>query len=428
MANLFEIDPNGIPEFVVPDYFGKEGLSSPLVEDVTVQSPQKIVHSQVARTDQAEKLEDTTPEETPVSDRDPLRLAAPFVLAASVYTNPKILDFGSGDGERAAVLQQNFPGADVTPYDPMPLSGSPLAGMKLKDCRAKYDVIILSQVLHHVVTKDPVRWLIKLKSLLSPKGMIVVREDIWSGLLAQWNQLDYCHSKYHDHLGPVCFLTRPTLLSIFARAGLFYVPVEPPDNFPLFRARGYRGQVYHFTPDETKSFSRYQELMLKLTANATRLRHSMLNDERRPEKYRPLFDQAADSGPIPYACLDYIRDTTKPHAAQIHYVRKYGMERFATQALVTDPSRGKAPDDGSPWACKVYLLTVATLLHDGKSPTHGEVMKAISARTISNVVPVKKADGKLALAYLVHCDVLVHTEHGISPGPKYSAYLATYKR
>lgn len=362
-------------------------------------------------------------------DRDPLRLAAPFVLSITMYDKPRVWDVGSGDGERARVLERELPGTEVVAYDPSPFSASEYSGLAIRDIKSKFDVILLSQVLHHLVCSDPVLWVKSLVAHLAPKGVVVVREDIWNGESSHWRSLDSAHSKYHDNLGPVCFVTRSYLLRIFAQAGLIMVPAVPPDNFPMLRARGYRGQVYHFCVDTTKSMSDYYSMQKRLSANYSRLRDTMLNSALRPEHYKPLYEEGCNPAPFQIPYIRYLRDHASDAVTHFEEVRKYGMTRFMDQAEDVPPNADPNCPSVQDFTDKFFLLAMATInTRNRRSVSLEDVLKHVSCRDDSPTQPLAREHAKLAAQRLEDRKIIVRRGIYYEPGPNYMAAVNSRAR
>jgi len=362
--------------------------------------------------------------------RDPLRKLAPFVLACTVYHRPRILDYGSGDGFLSQAIKTYIERSSVVPYDGSVFSASPFSGLTLSDLKTKFDVIVLNQVLHHLVCRDPIGWARQLSSLLGPMGIIVVREDIWNGTVGHWNDLNSAHDKYHDNMNSACFTTRNHLIRTFAAAGLMMLPVLPPDDYPLLRARGYRGQVYHFCADTTKSMSVYYGVLKRLTANYQRLQNTMYNARKMPDDYGPLYAEGNRPGPLHLSYLSYMRDNPSKYVTQVEELQKYGMTRFMGQpdtrwtgSTGSEAYRQQLGDE------KYVLLTIATLVDNSSAPVALEqVLRHMNSRPDTQVIPTTRVAAKLAIERLIQKRVIQLTGKQYSPGPEYTRYLTEASR
>jgi len=335
------------------------------------------------------------------------------------------LDYGSGDGQRARVLQEQFPHARVVPYDLSYFSASTASGLQLSDLKGMFDVIILNQVLHHLICRDPVVWARGLADRLSPTGVVVVREDIWNGDSTHWRTLDEAHDKYHDGMNRPAFLTRNYLIRCMAEAGLMFLPAVPPDNYPIMRARGFRGQVYHFCRDVSKSMDTYYGTLKRLVANFQRLRDTVLNAQQRPDNYAPLYQEGAKPGPLPISYVSYMRDRDDKFFTQVDEVQKYGLTRFMGQADLRVPWESLPESEKQAYDEKFLLLAFATVAN-GRSDgvTMSVVLSHLNARPDSRATPLQRDRAQSAAIRLEMTGALRRSGKLYLPGPRYNEELA----
>jgi SAM-dependent methyltransferase len=94
-----------------------------------------------------------------------------------------ILDFGCGVGVLTAALRQTFPGAEVDGYDPSPKSVEACLARvggrfttELGELGTGYDLIVISNVLHHVAPSFRPRLMSAVREHLAPGGALAVFE------------------------------------------------------------------------------------------------------------------------------------------------------------------------------------------------------------------------------------------------------------
>ena len=123
-------------------------------------------------------------------------------------SNPKVLDFGSGqDRVLTHILQEN--GYDCYAYDPLYKLGK-------EHLNKEFDIIILCEVVEHL--RDFRKELGLIKEILSQKGCVVIRTELYQD---RDTFVDWWYTKDITHINFFSKYTMEKLAKLF-RKNIFY--------------------------------------------------------------------------------------------------------------------------------------------------------------------------------------------------------------
>lgn len=137
------------------------------------------------------------------------------LINSNTIDNPKILDIGVGVGHLLTEIRKNHPNADITGADIdekcLSITNKKIGlskKMKINDvsdlfnCEEKYDVIIFSHTLEHVLR--PYDTVVELLKLLNPNGFMAIavpnpaRPDVFLFNLLRYNYVNRGHVQAWD--------------------------------------------------------------------------------------------------------------------------------------------------------------------------------------------------------------------------------------
>jgi len=270
-------------------------------------------------------------EQEPRQDfNDRLRMILPFAPALTIFDRAQVLDVGSGDGRFEHTVGEVFPKVNVLSYDPDPMSASMLSGVKLHDIVAEFDVVVMNQVLHHMRRKHPDKFFDKLRNLLRPGGVLVVREDVVVGKNDDVTRA-VAHRSTHEE--EVAYLTENEIYAYARKARFRMVHDLNPTDFPVFRHNKF-ARVYYFVRDDTARLDDYCQTANRLVGRFRQLRAAVLDQKQLPTRVYEALQAAGSSHFIARALVDYSRSLYSP-SARIELQEPFNLLRLGPERLLT---------------------------------------------------------------------------------------------
>lgn len=116
----------------------------------------------------------------------------------------RILDAGSGDGERRKRIAAKFPSAVYVSCDPDPQSGADHA--KIADAPGPFDLALALEVAEHLRPEEAVRLFSEILAKLAPGGRLVVSVPAIHTPGRQFRDCTHVTAWSHDDLGAALIL------------------------------------------------------------------------------------------------------------------------------------------------------------------------------------------------------------------------------